>query len=127
MIMRPGQPLLLPANPLFIWASLFGVTIFGEGPRSILRFRRARSPSFYGVAVEGRGVRFRDLALEVDRDRGGSWVAAVAVTAPAADLLFERVIFRGRGGREGLYGLMTLSADIAGLTLRWVMHAPPPD
>jgi rod shape-determining protein MreD len=23
MIMRPGQPLLLPANPLFIWATLF--------------------------------------------------------------------------------------------------------
>ncbi|AMO22942.1 rod shape-determining protein MreD [Ramlibacter solisilvae] len=23
MIMRPGQPLLLPANPLFIWGSLF--------------------------------------------------------------------------------------------------------
>lgn len=23
MIMRPGQPLLLPANPLFVWGSLF--------------------------------------------------------------------------------------------------------
>lgn len=123
-----GGELFVPAGTYLVtdraihdgarFAALAGVTIFGEGPRSILRFRRALSPSFYGVAVEGRGVRFRDLALEVDRDRGGSWVAAIAVTAPATDLLFERVIFRGRGGRDGLYGLMTLSADIAGLTLQ---------
>ena len=27
MIMRPGQPLLLPANPWFIWGTLIGALI----------------------------------------------------------------------------------------------------
>ncbi|MBI5276903.1 MAG: rod shape-determining protein MreD [Burkholderiales bacterium] len=32
MIMRPGQPLLLPANPLFIWASLLGALLINMLP-----------------------------------------------------------------------------------------------
>lgn len=123
-----GAPLFVPAGTFLVtdqaihsgarFAALTGVTVFGEGVASILRFRRALSPSFYGIAVEGRGVRFRDLVMEADRAEGGSWVAAVAVTAPAVDLVFERVAFRGVGPREGLYGLLTLNADIDGLTMR---------
>jgi rod shape-determining protein MreD len=32
MIMRPGQPLLLPANPLFIWGSLFAALLLNMVP-----------------------------------------------------------------------------------------------
>jgi rod shape-determining protein MreD len=32
MIMRPGQPLLLPANPLFIWGSLLGALLVNMLP-----------------------------------------------------------------------------------------------
>jgi rod shape-determining protein MreD len=32
MIMRPGQPLLLPANPLFIWGSLFAALMINMVP-----------------------------------------------------------------------------------------------
>jgi rod shape-determining protein MreD len=32
MIMRPGQQLLLPANPLFIWLSLFGALLLNMLP-----------------------------------------------------------------------------------------------
>jgi rod shape-determining protein MreD len=32
MIMRPGQPLLLPANPLFIWGSLFAALMINMIP-----------------------------------------------------------------------------------------------
>jgi rod shape-determining protein MreD len=32
MIMRPGQPLLLPANPLFIWGSLLGAMLVNMLP-----------------------------------------------------------------------------------------------
>jgi rod shape-determining protein MreD len=32
MIMRPGQPLLLPANPLFIWGSLFAALMIDMLP-----------------------------------------------------------------------------------------------
>ena len=32
MIMRPGQPLLLPANPLFIWFSLIGALLINMLP-----------------------------------------------------------------------------------------------
>ena len=32
MIMRPGKPLLLPANPLFIWGSLLGAMLINMLP-----------------------------------------------------------------------------------------------
>lgn len=32
MIMRPGQPLLLPANPLFVWGTLFLALMFNMLP-----------------------------------------------------------------------------------------------
>ncbi|MES2483035.1 MAG: rod shape-determining protein MreD [Pseudomonadota bacterium] len=32
MIMRPGQPLLLPANPVFIWGSLLAALLFNMLP-----------------------------------------------------------------------------------------------
>jgi rod shape-determining protein MreD len=32
MIMRPGQPLLLPANPMFIWGSLFAALMINMVP-----------------------------------------------------------------------------------------------
>ena len=33
MIMRPGQQLLLPANPLFIWGSLTGALLLNMLPQ----------------------------------------------------------------------------------------------
>lgn len=123
-----GVPLLVPAGTFLItdraihagarFVALSGMTVFGEGAASVLKFRRALSPSFYGIAVEGRGIGFRDLTFEVDRAGGGYWVAAVAVTAYAADLAFDRVAFRGAGTREGLYGMLPINADIDGLVMR---------
>ena len=52
MIMRPGQPLLLPANPLFIWGSLLaalGLNMMRSpvwGERSFSNTRRLRYRSF---------------------------------------------------------------------------------
>ncbi len=51
MIMRPGQPLLLPANPLFIWASLAGALLFNMVQHINLWSRAAWSPDVLAVVI----------------------------------------------------------------------------
>lgn len=90
--------------------------IHGSGAESVLRFVRRDARSFYGLAIEQDGARLSDLVIEVDR-AGTGWAAGVAVTKPVRDIGFTRVIFRGRGGRAGLYGIMPLDADIDGCSI----------
>jgi rod shape-determining protein MreD len=47
MIMRPGQPLLLPANPLFIWGSLFAALMINMVPIG----RTAWTPDMLALAL----------------------------------------------------------------------------
>ena len=47
MIMRPGQPLLLPANPLFIWGSLFVAMVLNMLPLG----RTAWMPDLLAIAL----------------------------------------------------------------------------
>ena len=47
MIMRPGQPLLLPANPVFIWGSLLAATLLNMVPLG----RTAWMPDFLALVL----------------------------------------------------------------------------
>jgi rod shape-determining protein MreD len=47
MIMRPGQPLLLPANPVFIWGSLVGALLLNMLPLG----RVPWLPDFLAIAL----------------------------------------------------------------------------
>jgi rod shape-determining protein MreD len=56
MIMRPGQQLLLPANPLFIWGSLFGAFGLNLLFNMALWGRAAWSPDLLALALVFWGV-----------------------------------------------------------------------
>jgi rod shape-determining protein MreD len=47
MIMRPGQPLLLPANPVFIWGSLIGALLLNMLPLGRIPWL----PDFLAIAL----------------------------------------------------------------------------
>ena len=51
MIMRPGQQLLLPANPLFVWASLVGALLLNMIQNMGLWGRSAWSPDLLAVVL----------------------------------------------------------------------------
>lgn len=51
MIMRPGQQLLLPANPAFIWFSLIGALVFNMLLNMGLFGRAAWVPDLLAVAL----------------------------------------------------------------------------
>ncbi len=51
MIMRPGQPLLLPAKPLFIWASLLGALMLNMGLNMGLMGRHAWVPDALALTL----------------------------------------------------------------------------
>ena len=50
MIMRPGQQLLLPANPLFIWGSLIAALMFNMLQSSLFG-RAAWQPDVLALAL----------------------------------------------------------------------------
>lgn len=56
MIMRPGQQLLLPANPVFIWASLLGALMFNMLMNIGLWGRAAWIPDLLAVVLVFWGV-----------------------------------------------------------------------
>jgi rod shape-determining protein MreD len=56
MIMRPGQQLLLPANPLFIWGSLVGAFGLNMLQNVALWGRAAWSPDLMALALVFWGV-----------------------------------------------------------------------
>lgn len=88
-----------------------GLTLSGEGARSVLRFRRDQFPSFYGLTIQDAGITIRDLTLEVDR-AGSGWAAAAGIVGATRDLRFSNVGFAGVGGRGGHHGIMPIGADI---------------
>lgn len=51
MIMRPGQPLLLPANPWFIWASLLGALLLNMGMNIGITGRQAWAPDVLALVL----------------------------------------------------------------------------
>lgn len=51
MIMRPGQPLLLPANPLFIWSSLIAALMLNMGLNMGLMGRQPWVPDVLALAL----------------------------------------------------------------------------
>ena len=51
MIMRPGQPLLLPANPVFIWGSLLAALLFNMLQHMGLWPRAAWAPDVLAVVL----------------------------------------------------------------------------
>lgn len=51
MIMRPGQQLLLPANPVFIWASLLVALLMNMAPNMAGGGRAAWLPDFLALAL----------------------------------------------------------------------------
>ena len=77
MIMRPGQPLLLPANPFFIWMSLFGALMLnmlpvGRTPHSLSPFLPLASGSALSSA-HACGHTFSLLAHSRTLARGPPW------------------------------------------------------
>jgi rod shape-determining protein MreD len=51
MIMRPGQQLLLPANPLFVWGSMLGALLFDMFLNMGLSGRAAWVPDLLAVVL----------------------------------------------------------------------------
>ena len=51
MIMRPGQQLLLPANPFFIWGSLIGALMLNMSQNMGMLGRAAWSPDLLAVVL----------------------------------------------------------------------------
>ncbi len=51
MIMRPGQQLLLPANPAFIWASLLGALLLNMAPNMAGLGRAAWMPDLLALVL----------------------------------------------------------------------------
>ncbi len=51
MIMRPGQQLLLPASPAFIWASLLAALLMNMAPNMAGAGRAAWLPDFLALAL----------------------------------------------------------------------------
>lgn len=51
MIMRPGQQLLLPANPVFIWGSLLGAMLLNMAPNMGGLGRAAWTPDFLALVL----------------------------------------------------------------------------
>lgn len=51
MIMRPGQQLLLPANPLFVWGSMVAVMLFNMFMNMGLSGRAAWAPDLLSVVL----------------------------------------------------------------------------
>ena len=51
MIMRPGQQLLLPANPVFIWASLLAALLLNMAPGMAGLGRAAWLPDFLALSL----------------------------------------------------------------------------
>jgi len=51
MIMRPGQPLLMPANPSFVWASLIGCLLMHMVANMLLWGRAAWAPDLLSIVL----------------------------------------------------------------------------
>lgn len=56
MIMRPGQQLLLPANPMFIWASLVTALLLNMAPNMAGLGRAAWLPDLLAIVLVFWGV-----------------------------------------------------------------------
>lgn len=123
-----GRPIHIPAGMtlLFTDQSTFntgiefvpppGLEIFGDGPTSVLKFRRVAYSSSYGLSLKNDGFTLRNLAVVVDINGGAGFAAAVAVTGGMKNLLAENVDFQGQsvpvfGIPSGQYAVLNWFAD----------------
>ena len=83
MIMRPGQPLLLPANPLFIWGSLFAALMINMIPLG----RTAWMPDMLALALVFWSVH-QPLRVGV----GAAFVFGLAMDVQQAALLGQHAL-----------------------------------
>ena len=107
MIMRPGQQLLLPANPVFIWFSLIGALVFNMLMNMGLFGRAAWVPDLLAVALVfwsvhqplriGVGVAFF-FGLAMDVQQGallGQHALAYTVLGFGAIAMHRRLLWFG--------------------------------
>lgn len=107
MIMRPGQQLLLPANPLFIWGSLLGTLVLNMVLSMGLWGRAAWTPDFLALALMfwsihqpqriGIGIAFV-LGLLIDVHQGamlGQHALAYTVLSFLALAIHRRLLWFG--------------------------------
>ena len=107
MIMRPGQQLLLPANPVFIWFSLLGALVFNMLLNMGLFGRAAWVPDLLAVALVfwsvhqplriGVGVAFF-FGLAMDVQQGallGQHALAYTVLGFGAIAMHRRLLWFG--------------------------------
>ena len=107
MIMRPGQQLLLPANPVFIWFSLVGALVFNMLLNMGLFGRAAWVPDLLAVALVfwsvhqplriGVGVAFF-FGLAMDVQQGallGQHALAYTVLGFGAIAMHRRLLWFG--------------------------------
>jgi rod shape-determining protein MreD len=83
MIMRPGQPLLLPANPLFIWGSLFAALMINMIPIG----RTAWMPDMLALALVFWSVH-QPLRVGI----GAAFVFGLAMDVQQAALLGQHAL-----------------------------------
>jgi len=83
MIMRPGQPLLLPANPFFIWGSLLAALMLGMLPIG----RTPWMPDFLALVVVFWSVH-QPLRIGV----GAAFMFGLAMDVHQASLLGQHAL-----------------------------------
>ncbi len=105
MIMRPGQPLLLPASPWFIWATLFGMLLLNMLMNMGFSGRGAWAPDLLALVLVfwsvhqplriGVGVAFA-FGLGMDAHQGallGQHALAYTVLGYLAITIHRRVLW----------------------------------
>ena len=87
MIMRPGQPLLLPANPVFIWASLVAALLLNMLPNMAGLGRAAWVPDLLMLVLVFWGVH-QPLRVGV----GAAFVFGLAMDVHQSALLGQHAL-----------------------------------
>jgi rod shape-determining protein MreD len=87
MIMRPGQQLLLPANPFFIWGSLIGALMLNMSQNMGMLGRAAWSPDLLAVVLVFWTVH-QPLRVSI----GGAFVLGLLMDVHQAGLLGQHAM-----------------------------------
>lgn len=98
-----------------------GVEIFGEGPTSVLKFKRVAYSSAYGLAIRNENFTLRNLTCVVDINGGTGFAASIAFTGntrnfTAIDVAFTGLIEPVLAVPSGQYAVLNWFADMENIS-----------
>lgn len=97
-----------------------GTLIYGDGPTSVLKFKRTAFSSSYGLSIKNDNFAIRDLKCVVDINGGAGFAATVAITGENDGFTAERVHFEGLitpilATPSGQYAVLSWFADASNM------------